>query len=107
MDNHGHGGRTQLVWLRSTPADSGYDTASVRAAWQRYACADRDQYAHLPAAVEAAGMLPGLCDAYEGLAVAYAAAHAELARLRAEHAAQQEALDVIAAVTEPAGGSTQ
>jgi hypothetical protein len=105
---HGHDGRTQVVWLPTatgTPPAALYDVVTARAAHQRYLAADRDQLAHLPGALALAGMLPGLLDAYDVLARAYAAVVAELEQVRAENTAQQEALDVIAAVTDATGGT--
>lgn len=97
---HGHTGRTSMVQLGQVAAVEQFDTAPLRGIVRGYrralVDADARNWEHLRRAMDCADALPGLLDAHDRLAAAYATVTAELGALRAEHAAQQEALDTIA-----------
>ncbi len=105
---HGHGGRTRIVWLGTDPLAERLDTGPVWARYEAYeaAAADLSDLRYLAAALAAVRELPGLLRAYDGLVLAHAELLAELAGLRAEHTAMQEALDAIADLTPPGGPAT-
>lgn len=104
---HGHGGKTRIVWLDTSPVAQRIETTRLWATYEAYAealaKATPGSVAHLSLAMQCADGLPELLKAHDGLADAHAAALAEVESLRAERDAMQAHLDAMADMTPQAG----
>lgn len=104
---HGHGGRTRVVYLNSTPTGDALDSSVAHALLHQYDQARQRaagaSLAWLDEALAALAHMPNLVRAYDGLVAAYDQLKADHAQLQAEAAAMQAHLE---AQAQPLGETT-